>query len=309
MSQFGKKLIVVIISGRPRLIHPFAQIVDAIIYAYLPCFSGGNAIARVIFGDLNPSGRLPFPYPQFSASQRLEMDTNAPWLPFGYGLSYTEFSYSRLSIFPQVFDYSSSANLIISIDIFNNGSRAGDETVFLRISEPLVDSETPRTWTVLKRFRKITNMLPSSGVRVTFTLRGTDFRHFLSNVARIESWVRVDVGTQSGYFLFRVPFGPVFPFDMMTPDDSANLQGTVQELNVTTAPGPSPLPPIPTPQIAPLPVDEAPHATPAPDVAPFALPPDEPNPSPKPLTGGAIGGYEMQLILIGVITLFVIIIS
>jgi beta-glucosidase len=103
------KVILVLIQGRPRYFTNALDVVDAIVYGYLPGPEGGTGIANILFGDVNPSGKLPFAYPKQAGIVKIRYtrEDSRPeyqnqW-DFGFGLSYTKFEYSRLTISPEDF--------------------------------------------------------------------------------------------------------------------------------------------------------------------------------------------------------------
>lgn len=136
LKKTGKPLVVVYIEGRPLNKNWADANADALLTAYYPGEQGGNAIADVLFGDYNPAGRLPVSVPRHVgqlpvyynqprpvAHDYVEMSAK-PLYPFGYGLSYTSFEYSDLSI---------TAGQV-SFNVTNTGSRKGDEVVQLYVS-------------------------------------------------------------------------------------------------------------------------------------------------------------------------------
>lgn len=136
LKKTGKPLVVVYIEGRPLNKNWADENANALLTAYYPGEQGGNAVADVLFGDYNPAGRLPVSVPRhvgqlpvYYNQQRpvahdyVEM-TAKPLYSFGYGLSYTSFEYSELSI----------AGGQVSFKITNTGSRTGDEVVQLYVS-------------------------------------------------------------------------------------------------------------------------------------------------------------------------------
>jgi beta-glucosidase len=136
LKKTGKPLVVVYIEGRPLNKNWADENANALLTAYYPGEQGGNAIADVLFGDYNPAGRLPVSVPRHVgqlpvyynqprpvAHDYVEM-TAKPLYPFGYGLSYTSFEYSDLSI----------AAGQVSFKVTNTGSRKGDEVVQLYVS-------------------------------------------------------------------------------------------------------------------------------------------------------------------------------
>ncbi|MDR0582632.1 MAG: glycoside hydrolase family 3 C-terminal domain-containing protein [Prevotellaceae bacterium] len=178
----GKKVIVVLSEGRPRVISKFSSKVDAIVQTYLPGLYGATALADILAGKVNPSGKLPYTYPAFpnslvpyyhkhSEEQRksagaynYEGDFN-PEYPFGFGLSYTTFEYSNLKINKAHLPLGSDEEVEISIDVKNTGARAGKEVVQLYSSD-LYASLIPDVKR-LRRFEKIT-LEPGETQTVTF---------------------------------------------------------------------------------------------------------------------------------------------
>src|SRR5580704_8842014 len=181
MLESGKPVILILTEGRPRIIRPIAGGVSAILMAYNPGNEGGQAIADILFGDVNPSGKLPITYPRY-ANMLFTYDhktlegvagENAPlYVPqfeFGYGLSYTQFAYSDLQVTPP---WGSGAQRIqVAVTVKNTGDRAGKEVVQLYLNE-LAASITPPLKR-LKRFAKI-QLQPGDSRRYTFELRPED---------------------------------------------------------------------------------------------------------------------------------------
>ena len=187
LKSLGKPIVVVLFNGRPLVLTDLVQNADTILEAWLPGTEGGNGIADVLFGDYNPAGRLTmsFPYavgqipvyyahkntgrPNTDSSQRYQSRyidiPNEPLFPFGYGLSYTEFSYGPLSVNRAKF--SSSQTLKVSVPITNLGSYDGEEVVQLYLRD-LVASVT-RPVKELKGFQKVF-IKSGETKRVEFTL-------------------------------------------------------------------------------------------------------------------------------------------
>jgi beta-glucosidase len=160
----GKPVVVVLVEGRPRVIARIADKVSGILLAYNPGNEGGRAAADVLFGDYNPSGKLPFTYPRtagfHSTYDQPLFETSArdyqksgfyPQFEFGTGLSYTTFSYSNLKISPET--VSTNEGVSASVDIKNTGARAGKETIILYLRDEIA-SITPAGKKV-KRFAKV----------------------------------------------------------------------------------------------------------------------------------------------------------
>ncbi|MBE0651045.1 MAG: glycoside hydrolase family 3 C-terminal domain-containing protein [Bacteroidales bacterium] len=141
LAKTGKPVILVLTEGRPRLISKFADQMRGIVMAYLPGNQGGNAIANILFGDVNPSGKLPMTYPRYPNSletydysyAELNQHDYNPQFPFGFGLSYTSFAYSNLKISNDTI--SGNQKLTISVDVKNTGKREGKEVVQLYIGD------------------------------------------------------------------------------------------------------------------------------------------------------------------------------
>jgi beta-glucosidase len=182
MIQTGKPIVLVLIEGRPRIISSIADQIPAIVMGYNSSNEGGQAISDVLFGDYNPSGRLPFTYPRHPNAlltydhKRFETEDQAfglrafkPQFDFGSGLSYTTFKYSELAVTPA--RVTPDANITVSLKVTNVGQRAGKEVVELYLSD-LVASVTP-PGKRLARFAKI-SLQPGKSQNLTFTLAPHD---------------------------------------------------------------------------------------------------------------------------------------
>ena len=141
----GKPLVVVLMSGSAVALTWAEQHADAIVAAWYPGQSGGDAIARVLAGDYNPAGRLPVtfyrstrdlpPYVSYDMKGRTyRYFTGRPLFPFGYGLSYTRFAYSAPSLSTTVLR--AGETLRVSTQVRNAGNRAGDEVVQAYLTYP-----------------------------------------------------------------------------------------------------------------------------------------------------------------------------
>src|SRR5204862_2518549 len=142
----GKPIIMVLVEGRPRVINRIVDKAGAVLMAYNPGNEGGQAVAEVLFGDVNPSGRLPFTYPRtpnglITYDHKL-FETEAtsygntaftPQFTFGSGLSYTTFAYSDLQVSPQ--SVSTNGELKVSVSVTNKGQRAGKEAVIVYVRD------------------------------------------------------------------------------------------------------------------------------------------------------------------------------
>jgi beta-glucosidase len=193
LEKTGKPIILVLMSGRPNSIEWADAHVDAILEAWYPGTMGGHAIADVLYGRYNPSGKLPVTFPRTVGQVPLHYDMkntgrpielgapgakyvsryldapNTPLYPFGYGLSYTSFSYS-----PVTLDKTSirpGEKLTASVTVTNSGARDGEEVVQLYVRD-LVGSVT-RPVKQLKGFEKI-SLKKGEKRTVRFTLTDAD---------------------------------------------------------------------------------------------------------------------------------------
>lgn len=187
LYKTGKPVILVLNEGRPRLIRTIEPDAKAVIQLYLPGNFGGDALADVLAGDVNPSGRLPYTYPKFGQSlitydhkpsQNLAGTMEGAYdygartdvqYPFGFGLSYTTFEYGALSVDKK--DFASGDVLTVSVDVKNTGAVAGKESVLL-FSSDLVASLSPDVRR-LRAFEKI-ELQPGETKTVTLQLPADD---------------------------------------------------------------------------------------------------------------------------------------
>ena len=193
ISKSGKPVILVLNEGRPRCISSIEPLMSAVLQTYLPGNSGGDALADILFGDVNPSGKLPYTYPSYpnslvtyyhkpSEEQKraegayvYESDYN-PQYEFGFGLSYTTFEYSKLKVSAK--EFSKGDRIKISIDVKNTGMRSGKETVLLYTSD-LYATITPDVKR-LRRFEKI-NLSPGQTKTVSFEISDKDLAFVSTN--------------------------------------------------------------------------------------------------------------------------------
>ena len=134
----GKPVVLVLFEGRPRVIHPIVDKASAIVMGYLPGMEGGRAMAAVLFGDINPSGKLPFTYPasangfvtyDYKPLEEFDLNHYVSEFPFGHGLSYTKFSYENLQIDKK--HYKADGVVSVRVTVKNIGGRAGQESVLV----------------------------------------------------------------------------------------------------------------------------------------------------------------------------------
>jgi len=178
LARTGKPIVLVLVEGRPRVIRPIVHSASAIVMAYLPGMEGGQAVADVLFGDVNPSGKLPFTYPKFPGgfmtydhkpSEAAAPNKYDPQWPFGHGLSYSTFVYHGLSSDKSVLE--PGETLTVTVEVENQSARAGKEIVQLYVSD-LVASVTPAV-KQLKRFKKV-EIPPGQKQTVRFELGWDD---------------------------------------------------------------------------------------------------------------------------------------
>jgi len=185
----GRPVVLVLVEGRPRIINQIADGMKAVVMAYNPSNEGGTAIADVLFGDFNPSGKLPFTYPRapnglitYDLKPFETQDTPfgnvafGPQFQFGEGLSYTTFSYSDLRLGKN--SISADEELAVSVTVANTGRRAGDEVVLVYVGD-LVASLSPPVKR-LRRFAKI-HLEPGEKRTLNFKLRGEDLSFIGTN--------------------------------------------------------------------------------------------------------------------------------
>lgn len=188
MLKLGKKVVLVLSEGRPRLISKFSSKVDGIVQTYLPGIYGADALADILAGDVNPSGKLPYTYPAFpnslipyyhkyaeeqsnnDSAYNYEGDYNFEY-PFGYGISYTTFSYSNIRADKSRLPLDSNEEIAVAVDVTNTGSRDGKEVVQLYTSD-LFASLMPDVKR-LRRFEKV-ELKAGETKTVTFKLKLND---------------------------------------------------------------------------------------------------------------------------------------
>ncbi len=194
LKTLGKPIVLVCCFNRPRIINVIEDISDAIVYAYLPGDEGGRAIADILSGKINPSGKLPFTYPRnvnnfthydHKATEDLDIDfsMNAykPQFDFGDGLSYSTFEYSNLKVSTNKISVKDAA-YIVSIDVKNTSKNAGKEVVQLYYND-LVASITPSV-KKLCAYKKI-ELQAGQTKTISFNLSNTDFSFINKNLQRV----------------------------------------------------------------------------------------------------------------------------
>ncbi len=186
LSKTNKPIIAVFTQGRPRVIRDIEPLLSGVVMAYWPGSEGGNAIADVLFGDANPSGKLPITYPRYAstfttydhkwldevfeqAEPQIFSYSFRPQYQFGEGLSYTTFNTSAISLSSDTL--TNNKPITIKVKVSNTGKVAGKETVEVYSSD-LVASVTPS----VKRLRKFQKVLLAAGEtkELVFTITAKD---------------------------------------------------------------------------------------------------------------------------------------
>ena len=198
----GKPLVLVLLNGRPLSINWAAENVPAILEAWEPGTEGGHAVADILFGDVNPGGKLPVTFPRKGSHAPLYYARNlthspegspmynprywdglpTPLYPFGFGLSYTTFSITNLQVSaPQVMVGNS---VTVTVDVTNTGTVGGDEVVQLYIHQKAGSNSRPLR--ELKGFERLT-LIPGETKTVTFQLGPAELGYWSTNAGK---WVQ-----------------------------------------------------------------------------------------------------------------------
>jgi beta-glucosidase len=210
----GKKVVLVLVNGRPLTIPWAAENVPAILEAWQPGTEGGSAVADVLFGDANPGGKLPVTFPRKAAHSPLYYarvlthqpegsprfkprywdGAETPLYPFGFGLSYTTFGYANLKVAtPKL---AAGAKTLVSVEVKNTGAVAGDEVVQLYVHQRTGSDTRPRR--ELKGFERV-SLAPGETKTVTFSLGPEELRYWstaerkvVQDAAAFDVWVGGD---------------------------------------------------------------------------------------------------------------------
>ncbi|HEY3716491.1 MAG TPA: glycoside hydrolase family 3 C-terminal domain-containing protein [Jatrophihabitantaceae bacterium] len=200
-------MVAVVKSGGPVLM-PWVDQVPAVVEAWYPGEEDGNAVAAVLFGDVNPSGKLPITFPKADGdvpahtpqqypgvngtavySEGLQVGYRwydaqgiAPLFPFGYGLSYTTFAFSHLTVTPVL---ALRGQVTVGVDVTNTGTRTGSEVAQVYVADPAAAGEPP---TQLKGFQKVT-LAPGQTKHLRLTL---DQRAFSTWDPAAQQWTTRD---------------------------------------------------------------------------------------------------------------------
>jgi beta-glucosidase len=196
LANTGKPLVLVMMSGRPLTIADENQLADAILFTCHPGVEAGNAIADVLFGEVNPSGKLTATFPRnvgqipiyyaerntgrpqggetFTKFKSNYLDvSNTPLFPFGYGLSYTNFEYKNLSLNKETIK--ETETIEVSVDVTNTGNFDGEEVVQLYVRDEIASITRPLR--ELKGFKKM-NIKKGETSTLTFKLSSDDLAFY-----------------------------------------------------------------------------------------------------------------------------------
>jgi beta-glucosidase len=200
LAKTGKPLVLVVMSGRPLVLDMEDELATSILYVWFQGHEAGNAIADVLFGNYNPSGKLTMTFPQnvgqipiyYNHKNTGRPQAKGPWqkfrsnyldvsndplFPFGYGLSYTQFSYSNVTVDKATMK--ANDKLQVKVKVSNTGSLAGEEVVQLYIRDIYASVAQPVK--KLKAFQKI--MLKAGESRdISFTLSAEDLKFYNNNL-------------------------------------------------------------------------------------------------------------------------------
>lgn len=189
--KVNKNIVLVLMNGRPLILNWSDEHIPAILETWHLGTQSGNAIAEVLFGDYNPSGKLPMTFPRHLGQLPIYYnyfntgrpgpkpevfwshytdEVNQPLYPFGYGLSYTQFSYADLKV-----DSSNPSQILVSASVKNTGKYSGEEVAQLYIRDKI--SSTVRPVKELKGFQKI-SIDPGQTKQVQFILTDKELGYY-----------------------------------------------------------------------------------------------------------------------------------
>ncbi|AWB92097.1 beta-glucosidase BglX [Aeromicrobium chenweiae] len=192
IAATGKPFVVVLFNGRPLTLSEVVGSAPAVLEAWFPGVEGGNAVADVVFGKVNPGGKLPVSFPQRLGqvpiyynheptgrpcdvtqkytSRYRDLRSCDPLFPFGFGLSYTSFTVSDLTLSKTT--VSRRGSVVASVKVTNTGSVAGDDVAQVYLRDPVASISQPVRR--LRGFERVT-LRPGQSTTVRFTLDASDF--------------------------------------------------------------------------------------------------------------------------------------
>ncbi len=200
IAKLGKPMVAVLLNGKAYSIEKLAQQVPAIVEGWYLGQETGNAIAGVLFGDVNPSGHLPvtiarnvgqlpmYYYKTPAARRGYVFDDNTPLFPFGFGLSYTTFSFGKPTVDRE--NISAKEKATASVTVTNTGSRAGDEVVQMYVHHPV--SSVVQPVIALRGFRRI-HLEAGRSTTVTFEVGADELSILNAEMKRVVEPGNVDV--------------------------------------------------------------------------------------------------------------------
>jgi beta-glucosidase len=175
LIKTGKPVIIVMLEGRPRIINKLTSGAKGILIGFLPGMQGGDAVANIIFGDVNPSGKLPVTYDKYPNAiyhydyKPLESSDGLGYFPewgFGFGLSYTTFEVSDLRIDKE--EITKNDELKVTVNVKNTGDKPGKEVVQLYLTDCYASVSRPNKQ--LKGFSKVF-LKPGETKKVEFIIK------------------------------------------------------------------------------------------------------------------------------------------
>ncbi len=195
ISKLDKKIILVLLNGHPLSIAWEAEHIPAILEAWQPGWEGGNAVADILFGDINPGGKMPVSVPRNAGqlpmyymrnnthrpestgdglfTSRYWDSQSTPLFAFGHGLSYTSFTFNNLRLDKEQLKIGETLN--VSVDVTNTGDRAGDEVAQVYIHQRYgLDSRPMRE---LKGFERVT-LMPGETKTLNFKLGAKELTYW-----------------------------------------------------------------------------------------------------------------------------------
>ncbi len=206
LKAMGKPVIAVVFAGRALALAEIEPYVDALLVAWHPGSEGGHAVADVLTGKINPSGRLPVTLPRVTGQvpchynhkptgrhgcRNVSLDQpKTPFRPFGFGLSYTKFEYGTLQLSAE--RVSQNEELVATVTVRNAGDREGTETVQLYVRDDVASVTRPVR--ELKDFARVT-LAPGASAEVGLKMRAGDLAFWRAD----ETW-----GAEPGRFSLHV---------------------------------------------------------------------------------------------------------